>query len=104
MPLKTEIANDVPTAQTRYIRSKDDSVQIAVEMTDDLSKLCWGRLWVSTEPHDCPLVHVADPMAWAREQREQQQVKTSVRLAALRTDWLKEAAGIVYAGVERRAV
>ena len=94
-------ANDTPTAQTRYIRSKDDSVQIAVEMTDDLHKLVWGRLHLSTERHDCPLIHVADPFAWVREQRVAIQISTKVRLSRLRTDWLRLAGDI--AGVERRA-
>jgi hypothetical protein len=78
-------AND--TALT-YIRSKNDTVQVAVEMTDQIHALTWGRLWTSTDPHDCPLIAVADPVAWVREQRMAQQVPTRVRLAALRTDWL----------------
>jgi hypothetical protein len=76
----------MPTA-TRYIRSKDDSVQIAVEMTDALHQLVWGRLCLSTEPHDCPTITVADPVAWVREQRVLREVPTKVRLAGMRAKW-----------------
>lgn len=76
----------MPTA-TRYIRSKDDSVQIAVEMTDELHALTWGRLWTSNQPHDCPTITVADPVAWVREQRVEQQVSTKDRMAGLRAKW-----------------
>jgi len=72
------------TARRAYIRSKSDAVQIAVEMTDELHALCWGRLWTSTQPHPVPVVDCADPVAWVREQREVLQVSTADRLARLR--------------------
>lgn len=88
-------ANDAAASVlTRYVRSKEDSVQIEVEMTDDLHALCWGRLWLSTEPHDCPTITVADPVAWVREQRVAMQIPTRLRLAGLRTDWFGLAAEI----------
>jgi len=80
---------------TTYIRSKDDSCQIVVEMSDDLHALCWGRLWTSTEPHPVPVIEVADPVEWVREQRVARQISTPVRLAGLRTDWFGLASEIV---------
>lgn len=71
-------------AQTRYVLSKDGSVQIAVEMTDDLHALCWGRLGVSTGPYPVPLIEAADPFAWVRAERMIGQLTVSERLAGLR--------------------
>jgi len=82
------------TPATRYIRSKDGRCQIAVEITDELHALTWGRLWLSTEPHPVPLIEVADPEAWVREQRVVMQNPTRVRLAGLRTDWFGLASEI----------
>jgi len=77
---------------TRYIRSKDDSCQIAVEMTDALHALCWGRLWTSTEPHPVPTITVADPFAWVRAERVKLEVSTKDRAAGLRAKWAARAA------------
>lgn len=72
------------TAQTRYILSKDGSVQIAVEITDALHALIWGRLGLSTQPHDCPLICVPNPTAWVQAERMIGQLTMSERLAARR--------------------
>lgn len=87
------------SATTRYIRSKDDSCQIAVEMTDDLHALTWGRLWTSTEPHPVPTITVADPFAWVRAERVKLQVSTKDRMAGLRAKW----AGVAAPAMERAA-
>lgn len=75
-------ANDNPALT--YIRSKDDSAQIAVAMTNDLHRLCWGRLWTSNEPHPVPVIAVADPEAWVRTQRMIGQMTMAERMAARR--------------------
>lgn len=76
----------MPSA-TRYLRSKDDRTQIAVEMTDELHALVWGRLGLSVEPYSVPLVEVADPVAWVRAERVKLQVSTTDRMAGLRAKW-----------------
>lgn len=75
-------ANDA--APLTYIRSKDGSVQIAVEMTDELHALTWGRLHTSTLPHPVQTITVADPVAWVRAERMIGQLTMSERLAARR--------------------
>lgn len=70
-----------------YIRSKDDSVQIVVDMTDELHALCWGRLGISNVPHPVPVIEAADPVAWVKAERVKLQVSTADRLAGLRAKW-----------------
>lgn len=54
---------------TTYVKSKDGSAQIAVVLSDELHRLCWGKLHTSNRPHESlPLVD-ADPAIWIAAER-----------------------------------
>lgn len=54
---------------TTYVKSKDGSAQIAVVLSDELHRQCWGKLHTSNRPHEgLPLVD-ADPAIWIAAER-----------------------------------
>lgn len=62
---------------TTYVKSKDGSAQIAVVLSDELHRLCWGKLHTSNRPHEgLPLVD-ADPAIWIAAERVKPPVMVS---------------------------
>lgn len=54
---------------TTYVKSKDGSAQIEVALSDELHRLCWGKLHTSNRPHEgLPMVD-ADPAIWIAAER-----------------------------------
>ena len=54
---------------TTYVKSMDGTAQIAVVLSDDLHRQCWGWLHTSNRPHEGVPIINADPAAWIAAER-----------------------------------